>query len=524
MTPQLVATGELVLHPDVRNYPYLPEKVDEDADPSVADWAPGIPWQLDDQFWMLASRNYYDLSENAGLTLIASYIDFHTGEAFLPRSGLNVPNNESRQEGSADAWSLELRLDGSSDRAAITWLTGIFLSSDYVNDVQLQYFDTISAIGNVVPGVYPLAKTALLRGEQKAESAAAFASGAWSVSEAWGVTAGLRYTEESRDFRGCGQDNVDDPGIVGLYNVLTGLSLSRGGTGGGRPGECFTLGKESRNPEEVRNSLDENNVSGKVSLQWTPADEILFYLSYSRGFKSGSFPLLGATEGEQYDPVVQEQLDAVEMGGKTGWFDGNLRINFAVFDYDYTDKQLLSNFNDPIFGPLPKLFNVPKSRIIGAEIELQAQPSDGLFVSLAASALDTEINEFVGTTSDGREDVDFSGNEINFAPESEVTLLVRYEWPVTHSLLANIGGDYSYTGDATSDLEGDPLFLIPSYDIINLRAGIGDALGRWKLSIWGKNITDNFYLLSTPSYSGDSTARFVGMTRTYGVTLSFNAF
>nr|WP_273475633.1 TonB-dependent receptor [Spongiibacter nanhainus] len=92
-----------------------------------------------------------------------------------------------------------------------------------------------------------------------------------------------------------------------------------------------------------------------------------------------------------------------------------MQVNTAVFHYQYKDKQLKTNFRDPIFGALPILRNAPESEVTGAELDIKATPLEGLFVSFSASYLDTEVIEFVSGDSDGNE-FDFAGKPFNYSP------------------------------------------------------------------------------------------------------------
>ena len=90
----------------------------------------------------------------------------------------------------------------------------------------------------------------------------------------------------------------------------------------------------------IEKELDEDSTSGKVALDWNITDDFLAYVSFSRGYKSGSFPTLSTNVDTQLDPVVQEQLDAYELGVKASLLDGKAQLNAAAFYYDYTDKHL----------------------------------------------------------------------------------------------------------------------------------------------------------------------------------------
>src|SRR3546814_10268937 len=78
--------------------------------------------------------------------------------------------------------------------------------------------------------------------------------------------------------------------------------------------------------------------------------------------------------------------------------DRKLSINGAAFYYDYKDKQLRAKFVDPIFGALDKLVNVPKSKIKGAELNVNAQPTSGLTLSGSVTYLDAKVSKYEGIT------------------------------------------------------------------------------------------------------------------------------
>lgn len=422
---------------------------------------------------------------------------------------------------------MELRLDGRHLDDRLEWLLGFFTSEDSVEDMQEWFFTTNSAVFQLQPGLNPIADHNLIEGEQDAESDAAFANMDYTLTDYLEVSLGVRYTEEIRKFAGCGRQHPDDGGATGFDTIFNVRSLQEGGSGGSGPGDCYTLDEETRNPSLIRKELEEDNFGGKVALTWRPTVNHLFYASYSRGFKSGSFPIIAPAEGSQYDPVTQERVDAIELGGKTSWFDDVLRVDFALFDYEYTDKQLLSFFIDPVFGPLAKLFNAPESSVRGAELEIQSSPLPGLFIAGAASYLDTEVIEFIGVTADGEEDVDFSGNELPFAPKYSYTLRINYTFPLPFlsQLEGTAGFDYSYVGEATSVIEDDPLFDIASYNLANARLGVGSIDDHWDVTAWVRNATNEFYQRNVPLVVGpDTRVRFTGMPQTVGITLAYRYF
>jgi outer membrane receptor protein involved in Fe transport len=81
-----------------------------------------------------------------------------------------------------------------------------------------------------------------------------------------------------------------------------------------------------------------------------------------------------------------------------------------------------------------------------------------------------------------------------------------------------VGANSSYQAESYQGL-GDPSVLkIPEYALLDLRAGLEHD--NWKFQVWGRNITDKFYVSYT-NKANDEIVRYPGMPVTYGVTLSY---
>src|SRR3546814_15753292 len=84
-----------------------------------------------------------------------------------------------------------------------------------------------------------------------------------------------------------------------------------------------------------------------------------------------------------------ESLLSYEAGFRASLLDRRVQLSGAAFYYDYRDKQLIGWANTA-FGPLPQLVNIPKSRVVGAELEITAQPVVGLRVNADVTYIDTQ--------------------------------------------------------------------------------------------------------------------------------------
>jgi iron complex outermembrane recepter protein len=446
-----------------------------------------------------------------------------------------------------EAWSQELRFSGGLD--ALSWILGGYYSHDKIDSTTSQIVD-VSTNTNIAffpfPGEIGL-QTVPNLSEQKGDTWAVFGHTEWGFADDWKLTLGLRYTEDEKDYEGCSSDNGD--GDASQY-INTLVLVSAEATADTVPGGCITFLPGTLTGGIIKKELDEDSTSGKVALDWNITDDILTYASYSRGYKSGSFPTLSTNVDTQLDPVVQEELDAYELGLKASLLDGMMQLNAAAFYYDYTDKQLLSK-TVTIFGALGALANVPEAEVTGAEFDLQWAPIDGLFLSAGASYTDTEIKKFTGYNQLGVEG-DMEGSDFPLTPEFQATVMANYEWSVGNNLMAFVGADVSYSDDFSSDyaiksvvndgssnsyntlLDGLGLQAGDSYDVqepfelddyllLGARFGVRSADDAWSATVWGRNLTDEDYRVNTRKTT-DAVVGYTGMPMTYGVTFSYNWF
>lgn len=559
INPQNGIFGEAALSPQVKNYPLVPLR---GADPRVADWNPEREWQRNDRFASQALRVDWDLGERTRWTTLLSHLKVEARDSDDIQSGFNFYNIESTTNARIETSALESRLSGAWGEH-VDWLIGVNLSRDDGREKHYLYLDSVSGffpiklplldrladlgldLGGIVasipglPGQYagilqqlqegnsPLSNRFLTMGESHIRQRAAFTSIDWRFVDTLTLNVGARYTENRENFEGCSAESADSVGL-GFNNVFTLLSYVnalqyRLRTGqAGNPGivgkeDCLSLGADG-NTDPYIDTVKDRNWSGRVALDWQPDAQSLYYVSFSRGYKAGGFPVLNASNKEQLTPTRQEELLATEFGAKLTLWERRLQANVAAFYYDYKDKQLLTKLRDPIFGPLPVLRNAPRSHVFGAEVELQARPVNGLFLSLAATRIHTQVDEFISTNDSGDEQ-DFSGRPFNYSPEYEINAVADYTVPL-FGLYAGIGADVQRSGQTNGTLSGREEYDMPAYTLLGARLHLSAPDQRWSLAVFGRNLTDELY--SIASYNaGDSIARFTGRPRTYGVTVGF---
>jgi outer membrane receptor protein involved in Fe transport len=438
-------------------------------------------------------------------------------------------------KGDIESIGQEIHLEGSSENTF--WLLGGYIARDRILDSnrtllgQNANVALIRTVGQPLlatpfnsGGYTPLQLNQSFRtyediGRIETDTWSLFANGEYKINEAFKVTAGIRYTQDKQDYQGCSRDV--NGSMLPNVNVVN-RALFFGAYGMVAPitqGQCNTFDPATRSFGLVTSTLDEDNVAWRLALDWTPAEGVLLFGSISRGAKAGATPINAANISTQNAPATQELLTAYEVGLKASLFDRRVQANVSAFYYDYEDKQLSVYFADPIYTALARLANVPESEAYGVDGEVTWRATAGLTLIGSATFLHTEVKNYVGINAAGQP-TDFDGKPFLYSPKFQGGLTALYSRDLTQNLgiQAAIAGRYQSKSHA--DLEGDPRFVIEDYGVLNASLGLHALDDRWELSVWGRNLTDEYYW-SAVSSNANVVVRFPGQTRTYGASLTF---
>ncbi len=530
----LPGAGSGVVAQSVKDYPLVNRNT---KDNRVAEWCTGHPecvrsdgrpmdFALDETFKQLSLQTRWNIAERLQLDLLGSYTEFVSDDSEIPTGAFNQRHAELAVDVTMTVVDYEARLSGWNESERLRWLIGYHSTPRDVVDEDL---DLIMSGNASVVFPAPLVEESLLVTDDyysvadlSYESKAPYANVEWEFIDDFTLVLGARYTEEEREYTGC--SGSESP-MNGMYVLFQSLATQRALEAGTTPetvdvNGCFSVG-EGGKVGAYTETLEEDSLSYRAVLDWTPADEYLIYTSYTRGFKSGSFPLFQTSDHAQLKAVKQEQVDAYEIGAKVDVWDRRAHINSALFYYRYRDKQLLSRFNDAVFGPLPALRNAPKSEVKGIELDFTVTPIEGLYLAGAIAYLITEILEFQAINNQGDE-VDLAGQEFNYAPKLSYSLTGDYSFLVGDIYEFGVGVDYQYVDETNSSIESDPIFAHPDYGVTNARLRFGRRSNEWMVTLWGKNILNEYVVNSVHQGVGDLKYRITGMPQTYGVTLSLN--
>lgn len=499
--PQIATTP---LPPELEAYPLAP------ANARAADWDPGRSFKRRNSFYSLSLRGDYELTDDVTFTSISAYQKYKRDQP-VDADGTAFENFYVLETGKISTYFQELRLAGTLGGTG-HWLVGANYERDAIDDSNLILYSQSSS--NVALGL-PLTAS-INQNYQRVKTLAVYGGADYEIAPDLTLEGGVRYTKVKRYFSGAGCDSGNGQGAA-VINVL--VSLFTGELGPLTPGACGTINAEDFSVGIITDTLDQDNISWRAGVKWQASPDALFYANISRGYKSGSYPTLSATISTQYNPVTQESVLAYEAGTKLSLIDRTLQLNLAAFHYDYEDKQIRGKLPDLIFGNLEALVNIPKSRITGFEASASWRPVDGLTIAPSVTHVSSRINgDFFNYTPLGVYQR-VSGERFPYTPKWSANVDAEYRWDLGSSLTAYAGGNLNHQGRTNGGFGELPEIAIRSYTLLDLRAGIEGRDGKWRLGLYGQNVT-NVYYWTSASHLVDTITRFAGMPATYGVSFS----
>ena len=460
----------------------------------------------------------YDLSDDFKLTSLTSYSHYKENQLFT-NTGTNLPSY-TRSRGKVDTLFQELRVAGSFlDHGQV--IVGANLERDHVYQGNSPFQTGGTIAYSFVPLGLPVFSNFFEFTDQHSNSKAVFGNLDYDLTDTVRIYGGARYTSARTHFTGCSNDSGDgvaSADFIGFYNFIR-SQIGLPALPPAARGACLTSGPAIA-PMLADNRLREHNVSWRGGLDWKPAPSTLLYFNVSRGYKQGNFPDLGATQVVQYSAAKQESVTAYEAGFKTHALLPSLQINGAVFHYDYRDKQVFGYFIDQVFGPINRLVNIPKSRINGAELEVSWMVAKGLTLSANGSYISSRILDNYTNFNAFAQSQNFGGEAFPNTPKWSGASSLDYRFPLSDSFDGFAGGDVTYQSQTNSQLGDQPLTYVKHYALLDLRAGVEAPDGRWKVSVYGRNVTNEYYWTAAYRIT-DTSVRYAGRPATYGVAVNF---
>jgi len=216
-----------------------------------------------------------------------------------------------------------------------------------------------------------------------------------------------------------------------------------------------------------------------LSLSYIAQDQSLFYLTYSKGVRTGGYNYRSA---DTLTPYKEEIVTSYELGYKNN-FANTLTLNSVLFYNAIKDMRVIT-FSDTLVN---SLFNADKAYSYGAELDMRYQQEDILLYG-SLGVTQAKYNTLIV------DEVDYSEQYVLDTPQATASLGLRYT--LSESLYLN--ASLSYMGKRYYNIENTA--VEEGYSVSNL--ALEYKYKNWEFELYGKNIFDNEYvdfLIHTPS-------------------------
>lgn len=441
-----------------------------------------------------------DLSENWDMKLIGAYRESDT-DSYIDFETLNAPIFNVLGQYSDNQTSLEAQFNYENDRWAA--VMGAF------------YYDG-DACGafNVALGLFGI--TDLTDGCVNTKSLSVYGDATYAVTDKFNVSLGGRWNQD---------DKTASVFVARYLGVLTGYETAFDPNN--IPANLTLLSVSS----DYTNSNTYDDFTPRLSLDYSFNDDIMGYVSYTNGFKSGGFDMRGnqAAFPGTVDGYDSESVDNYEIGLKTTLFDGTLMFNLTAFYADYSDVQITTQEFVVINGiptNVTAVQNAGKQINQGIEIESVWTPNDFFRLSAMVGFLDADITRFLssdpanpGTIIDISDSVDPL-----FSPDMTGQLNSEFFWGMFDGEgYARLS--YSYTDDLKTMNLTPSVGDQPAYGLLGATIAYTTGNGQWRFALNGSNLTDEKYLQAGydfgPAINYISQLGFYGAPRTFNLSATF---
>jgi outer membrane receptor protein involved in Fe transport len=298
------------------------------------------------------------------------------------------------------------------------------------------------------------------------EQVAIFGEVTWDATEKLSFTAGARWFDHEQEFKLQQGDLLEDRSVNVERNYF------------------YT--------NETKNFSEDDWVP-RLNATYQINDDVLTYVTYSEGFRSGGANPLRNTSvlPDEYD---SDTLKNYEIGLKSEWFDNTLRFNAVAYHMQWDDIQI--QVNDPFAFSLG-IVNFSEAEIDGFDGEISWLPAVGWDITANFAFINAEISEDNTIEENGVVIAEVSdGTQLPITPEEKGSIAIQYTFQnQLFDAEPFVRLDWVYVGESVNSLDGTESIVFtqgatdqPDYDIGNLRMGL-DA-EKWSATFYVNNLTD----------------------------------
>jgi iron complex outermembrane receptor protein len=341
--------------------------------------------------------------------------------------------------------------------------------------------------------------TVALGGDMQAENWGIFWNNDFYLGDSWVLSAGIRYTDESKK----AQIITAPPGNPCRDVVAF---------------DCLFDNLEG----------DWDNITPKLGAQWNFSESGQVYGFWSKGYRSGGFNFRNARPFLiPPGPTREEENNTYEIGLKTDFADGRVRLNVAAFHNEITDMQRELNLPDPDVIVLQATINAGDVTIQGVEVDLVALLTESFSIVASAGLQDGEydsIDPFVPQLEAQLEQVTGQpvtviGPDLPRLAPSNYSLGFSWDIPAGSIGVFNLAGSYSFReenpyNDANTEVFDDQ-------ERIDASLNWYSPENSWQVSLYGKNLGDEANWGNLTSIAGLWTAGPMQKGRLLGLEVNW---
>ena len=244
---------------------------------------------------------------------------------------------------------------------------------------------------------------------------------------------------------------------------------------------------------------EDDAIVWRGGLQYTFSDDITAFATATRGYKGGGYDTnIGLATLPNVEP---EKPTSYELGLRTQWPDQGLIVNVTGF------KTKVENYQTSARDPVQSIYYIRNAEADtqGAEFDVTSRPwaNHDLMLALSGAYIDADWGDFTNAACYGGQTVaqgcvagqqDLTGEAMPFSPKWTFSGRVGYSWPVAadaYRWSADIGANYR--GETGLQFPNSPHTIQSAYTLVAASVGFSASDDSWKLSVWGKNLTDKNY-------------------------------
>lgn len=293
---------------------------------------------------------------------------------------------------------------------------------------------------------------------------------------------------------------------------------------------------------ELSNSS--NSWSPSLGVDYKPAENMMFFASWQRAFKSGGINAKAATCTTFSEPYEDEQIDNFEVGMKSDFLNGKLRVNMNFFWSELKDLQVTAIRANPLSLTSTEsiVANAAGARIRGIEAEIIAAPAPGLQIFFNGGYLDAKYKDFcanltgaetftgaaptsscggVTVLQPGVAIVDYDNAHLSlpYAPKWDGQLGVRYNFAAANAGFVHLEASANYTSAQETNLLNYDFSDRKPMTTFDASISFEDMDERYRVTLWGRNLTNEVHRLFAQVVNPHFTFTFPTPPRTYGVTM-----